>query len=133
MLFTRASEYALLSLVLIARKNEPMGTDALSKQLGISKSFLAKILQNLARKNILKSFKGASGGFILAKKPDKISIKEIAEAAEGKQISVFDCSADLGCCPSNKGQFCLLWPFLNKLQNKIDTFLEDLTLEDIME
>jgi len=133
MLFTRATEYALLSLILIARKNEPMGTDLLSKQLDIPKSFLAKILQNLAKKGILKSFKGATGGFMLARPPKELSIKRISEAAEGKNISVFDCSSAQEYCPSNKGGFCTLWPFLNKLQNKIDNFLEELTLQDLLE
>jgi len=133
MLFTRATEYALLSLILIARRNEPLGTDALSKQLDIPKSFLAKILQNLAKKGILKSFKGATGGFMLSRPPKELSIKEIAEAAEGKNINVFDCSPAQECCPSNKGGFCTLWPFLNKLQNKIDNFLEELTLQDLLE
>ncbi|WP_187648204.1 RrF2 family transcriptional regulator [Nitrosophilus labii] len=133
MLFTRATEYALLSLILIAKRNEPMGTDMLSRQLGIPKSFLAKILQNLARQGILKSFKGATGGFMLAKSPKELSIKEIAKSAEGKNISVFDCSPAQEYCPSNKGSFCTLWPFLNKLQNKIDIFLEELTLQDLME
>jgi len=52
MLLTKKSEYALLSLVVIAKNNSPINTDDLSAQLNISKSFLAKILQNLARHNI---------------------------------------------------------------------------------
>ncbi len=133
MLFTRATEYALLALVIIAKENKPLGTDYLSKRLDISRSFLAKILQSLAKQDILKSYKGAAGGFSLAKSPHELSIKEIASAAEGRNISVFDCSSDQACCPSNKGDFCTLWPFLNRLQTKVDSFLNDLTLEDIME
>jgi len=133
MLFTRATEYALLSLILLAKKDEPLGTDLLSKQLDIPKSFLAKILQNLAKDGILKSFKGASGGFMLAKPPNELSIKEITMIAEGKNICVFDCSLAQELCPSNKGSFCTLWPFLNRLQNKIDNFLEELTLQDLMD
>ncbi len=133
MLFTRATEYALLALVIIAKENKPLGTDYLSKRLDISRSFLAKILQSLAKQEILRSYKGATGGFMLARPPQELSIKEIAQAAEGKYISVFDCSSDQACCPSNKGDFCTLWPFLNRLQNKVDHFLEDLTLKDIME
>ncbi len=133
MLFTRATEYALLALVIIAKENKPLGTDYLSKRLDISRSFLAKILQSLAKREILRSYKGATGGFMLARPPQELSIKEIAQAAEGKHISVFDCSSDQACCPSNKGDFCTLWPFLNRLQNKVDHFLEELTLKDIME
>ena len=133
MLFTRATEYALLALVIIAKENKPLGTDYLSKRLDISRSFLAKILQALAKQQILKSYKGATGGFMLARPPQELSIKEIAQAAEGRNIAVFDCSSDQACCPSNKGDFCTLWPFLNRLQSKVDHFLDDLTLKDIME
>ena len=133
MLFTRATEYALLALVIIAHEKKPLGTDYLSKRLDISRSFLAKILQSLAKQNILKSYKGATGGFMLARPPEELSIKEITTAAEGRNVSIFDCSSDQTCCPSNKGEFCTLWPFLNKLQIKVDAFLDDLTLKDIME
>ena len=49
MLFTKASEYALLSMICIAGKEESMDVDSISSELGISRSFLAKILQILAR------------------------------------------------------------------------------------
>jgi Rrf2 family protein len=133
MLFTRATEYALLSLILIAKTKEPMGVELLSKRLDIPKSFLAKILQNLAKKEVLKSFKGASGGFVLNKHPENISIKEVAQIAEGKKINVFECSPARECCPNSRGDYCMLWPFLNKLQLKIDLFLNELTLKDLLE
>ncbi len=133
MLFTRATEYALLALVIIARENKPLGTDYLSKRLNISRSFLAKILQALAKQEILKSYKGATGGFMLARPAEKLSIKEISQAAEGRHINIFDCSSNQAHCPSNQGDFCTLWPFLNRLQLKVDSFLDELTLKDIME
>ncbi|WP_353662955.1 Rrf2 family transcriptional regulator [Hydrogenimonas sp. SS33] len=133
MLLTRASEYALLSLALIGESGEPRDVETLSKQLDISKSFLAKILQNLAKRGILVSYKGAHGGFALNKPFDKISILEVIEAAEGKPPSVFECSPAQECCPSDRAGSCVIWPFLNRLQNKIDGFLENLTLKDILE
>ncbi|WP_456402650.1 Rrf2 family transcriptional regulator [Hydrogenimonas sp.] len=133
MLLTRASEYALLSLALIGESGEPKDVDTLSKQLGISKSFLAKILQNLAKKGILTSYKGAKGGFALNKKFSEISIMEVINAAEGKSPAVFECSPSQQSCPSDRGMQCIIWPFLNRLQNKIDGFLENLTLKDILE
>lgn len=132
MLFTRSSEYALLSLIILAQKEEPTDTERLSTELGISKSFLAKILQALAREGILKSYKGANGGFVLNKKVEQISILQVVTIAESKPISVFECSPAREACPSNKGDFCTIWPFLNTLQRKINNFLEDLTLQDII-
>ncbi len=132
MLLTKASEYALLSLVLIARADHPEDVDTLSKRLGISRSFLAKILQALARDEILNSFKGAKGGFALQKTPKEISIRKVIESAEKKPLSVFECSSSTVNCSTGKGEFCIIWPFLNKFQIKIDEFLEEMTLQDIL-
>ena len=52
MLLTKASEYALLSLIMISQKETPQDVDTLSTGLDISKSFLAKILQALAKEGI---------------------------------------------------------------------------------
>ncbi len=133
MLMTRASEYALLSLIVLAKADHPLDADTLSRELDISKSFLAKILQALARKGILNSYKGVNGGFELARKRSEITVLEVMEAAEGKSPAVFSCSPSVDDCPSNKALSCGLWPFLNRLQHKVDGFLGTLTLEAIME
>ncbi|TKX32431.1 transcriptional regulator [Campylobacter aviculae] len=130
MLLTKASEYALLSLIYIAQKEKPQDVDFLSTELNIPKSFLAKILQTLARDNLLQSFKGIKGGFTLIKDPKEYSIKEIINSVEKKDVSVFECSS--GVCPSNKEKDCTLMPMLTKLQDKIDEFLNSITLADIM-
>ncbi|EAL8436190.1 Rrf2 family transcriptional regulator [Campylobacter coli] len=130
MLFTKASEYALLSLIYIAHKENPQDVDSLALELNIPKSFLVKILQTLAKDNLLKSFKGAKGGFALIKEPSQYSIKEIVNSAEKKEVSVFECSG--GVCPNNKEENCTLMPMLVNLQNKVDEFLDSLTLADIM-
>ena len=133
MLMTRASEYALLSLIVLAKAGRPLDVDTLSRELDISKSFLAKILQSLARQGILNSYKGVNGGFELARHPRDISVLEVMEAAEGKSPAVFSCSPSQEDCPSNKAMSCGLWPFLNRLQGKVDAFLGTLTLEAILE
>ncbi len=131
MLLTKKSEYALLSLISIAKQNEPKNVDVLSKELNISKSFLAKIMQNLAKYEIVKSYKGVNGGFVLNKPYDEITILEITTAAEEKIPSVFECSPSVHSCPSELGNCCTIWPLLNNLQAKINIFLQDLTLKDI--
>ena len=133
MLITRASEYAILSLIVLSKASAPMDSETLSKELSIPKSFLAKILQTLAKNNILKSFKGVHGGFVLAKEPHEINMLQVMSSVEGKAPAVFDCASSTKDCPSNKAEICSIWPFLNKLQGKIDLFLADLTLQDIME
>ena len=133
MLITRASEYALLSLIVLAKADKPLDADTLSKELDISKSFLAKILQSMARSGILNSYKGANGGFALAKNVREITVHDITCAAEGKNPAVFDCSKSQKDCPSDKASTCQIWPVVNRLQGKIDNFLDQLTLADLIE
>jgi Rrf2 family protein len=133
MLLTKKTEYALLSLILIAKSTIPKNVDLLSRELNIPKSYLAKILQNFSKKDILKSFKGIKGGFELAMHPRDISILKIATISEEKLPVVFECSANKNDCPDNKANTCSVWFVLNNLQNKIDDFLDSLTLKDIMQ
>lgn len=131
MLLTKKSEYALLSLISIAKSEDPKNVDLLSKELNISKSFLAKIMQNLAKHEIVVSHRGVNGGFALKKDWSEITILEITTAAEEKIPSVFECSPSVNSCPSQVGTLCTIWPLLNNLQAKINEFLEKLTLKDI--
>ncbi|MBN2768523.1 MAG: Rrf2 family transcriptional regulator [Campylobacterales bacterium] len=132
MLITRATEYALLSLDYIRKSDSPAGAEQLSEELNIPKSFLAKILQNLAKKEILVSKKGAKGGFILQKKIKDITLFEIVTAVEGRPAMVFDCTQYIDTCPNNGAKNCTISPFLTNFQKKIDALLRSLSLEDII-
>jgi Rrf2 family transcriptional regulator, iron-sulfur cluster assembly transcription factor len=132
MLLTRASEYALLSLDTIRKSDIPIGAEQLATDLCIPKSFLAKILQGLAKKGILESRKGAHGGFILAKAVESISARDVICAAEGKAPAVFDCTAYTDTCPNGTIGTCAISPFLMNFQHKIDDFLDGLMLSDIL-
>lgn len=50
---------------------------------GISRSYLAKIIQSFAEKGIVKTKRGYTGGLLLTRPPEKISLIEIVEAVEG--------------------------------------------------
>lgn len=131
MLLTKKSEYALLSLISIAKSDSPKNVDVLSRELNIPKSFLAKIMQNLAKNNIVLSQRGVNGGFVLKKPYDEITILEITTVAEERVPSVFECSPSITSCPADIANACTVWPLLNNLQGKINIFLEELTLKDI--
>lgn len=132
MLLTRASEYALLSLDTISKSDRPVGAELLAKQLNIPKSFLAKILQNLAKENILESKKGAHGGFFLARDSVEVTLYSVIMAAEGKAPVVLDCAQYVDTCPNGTIGTCSISPFLHRFQSKIDNFLINLTLKDIL-
>jgi Rrf2 family protein len=85
MIFSRSSEYALRAFACLAEV-EP-GTYVMAKDIAqkaeLPGHFLAKILQQLARKGYLKSNKGPSGGFTLAQPASKLTLMDIVTAVDG--------------------------------------------------
>ncbi|HHH21012.1 MAG TPA: Rrf2 family transcriptional regulator, partial [Nitratifractor sp.] len=115
----------------INRSERPVGSEQIAKELNIPKSFLAKILQNLTKSNILVSLRGAQGGYRLNVEPKEVSLYDIIAAAEGKRPTVFDCISYSETCPNGAIGTCAISPFLAKFQYKIDTYLKNLTLHEI--
>lgn len=85
MKFSKKSNYGLKGLLYLARKpeNKAVLTSEVSEKQNIPPSFLTKIFQKLSKAGILRSHRGAKGGFFLAKKPGEITLKRIIETLEG--------------------------------------------------
>jgi len=132
MIFTRSTGYALLALSELAKMDTAIDTTHLSKKIGVSKYFLAKLLQNLSKKGIVKSFKGVNGGFMLDKSPDEIGVIDIFKCVEDKDFLVYECAQNKTDCPNNRASVCSIWPFLNLLEEHIFQYLEKFTLEDVI-
>jgi Rrf2 family protein len=132
MIFTRSTGYALLALCELARLDTAIDTNHLSEKISVSKYFLAKLLQNLSKKGIVKSFKGVNGGVILNKQPNEIKIIDIFKCVEDREFLVYQCSQEESNCPKNKAGVCSIWPFLNLLEDDISKYLEKFTLEDVL-
>lgn len=98
-LITRDTDYAVRALCLIAqRKGCIVSVKKLALALQLPRPFLRKILQQLNKKKILESFKGQSGGFILAKEPAKIFLTDIMRIFQGK-LSLNECFLKKIVCP----------------------------------
>src|SRR5260370_1496438 len=85
MIYSRSAEYAIRAFVHLAQVQE--GKYAMVKNIAeqeeIPAHFLAKILQQLARKGLLRSSKGPTGGFALRVDPTEIRLLDIVEALDG--------------------------------------------------
>ena len=96
--------------------------EAISRDETIPKSFLAKIFQDLARAGILRSQRGAGGGFLLARSPDEITILEIIEAIDGR-IALQRCLGDEPDCERKQG--CALCILFEQAQDRLkDVFAQ---------
>ncbi len=89
MIYSRSAEYAIRSFVYLARI--PDGKFAMARQIAedekIPAHFLAKILQELTRKGLLRSNKGPSGGFSLRVPASQIKLLDLVEALDGHALA----------------------------------------------
>jgi Rrf2 family protein len=89
MIYSRSAEYAIRSCVYLARV--PDGKFAMARNIAeeekIPAHFLAKILQELTRKGLLRSNKGPSGGFSLRMPADKIRLLDVVETLDGHALA----------------------------------------------
>ena len=85
MKLTRAGEYGILGVLYLARQDHGRVTmlSAIAGAEHISPLFLAKIFQALTKAGVVKSHRGAKGGFSLVRPAADISLKEVVEAIEG--------------------------------------------------
>jgi Rrf2 family protein len=85
LLFSRECEYALQAILYLALQPEDgmVPIRALTRKLCIPYHFLAKILQRLTKKGLLRSLKGPTGGFALARPAGQITLYQVIEAVDG--------------------------------------------------
>ena len=104
---TKGSEYAIRAVFDLARlsSEDRAQLKEIASRMSIPEDFLAKLFQSLNRSGIIKSYRGTKGGYALAKKPEKITLKDVIESVDGpiklgKGIS-------LGAtCPSGTDSTC---------------------------
>ena len=103
-MFSKSTEYALRAVVYLAKNSseeERLGIKTIARDLGFPESYLGKVLQHLARKKIILSSKGPSGGFYATSEIMGISLLDIIDANEG--LSFFKrCGMGLVECDDEK-------------------------------
>jgi len=92
MRFTKATNYALHTMLILvdARPEKPVGVQQLAEALGVSPTYLSKILTRLAKAGMIESASGAGGGYRLSRRHDDLSLLDVIQATEGT-ASLFEC------------------------------------------
>ena len=117
MIFTRKSGYSLRALIKLAQNygQEPYSLRELSQDEGISFRYLEKLFRDLKQAGLVKSEKGVSGGYSLAKKPKEITVYDIIKASDWKK-PMFYCvdTKGLMSCPRKECMSRTVWMKINK-------------------
>lgn len=124
MQITREADYSVRCVMhLSLNQGRPIAVGEIVEAQGVPKSFAAKILQKLVKAGIVKSLKGARGGFLLAREPEEISLLDVYEAASGP-LSLNVCVNNPKSCErSGKCQIHPVWIELSEeVKKKLSTW-----------
>lgn len=127
---TTRSRYGLRFLVELARlgSSAPVDLGRVAKEQDISELYLSKLAVPLKAVGIIRSARGAKGGFELAKKAEDITLMAIVEALEGRR-SLLACTADPGIC--KRSADCATLPIWRGLDAVITNYLSGITLAEV--
>jgi len=127
---TKLADYGVMLMSHIAAApGSPHSASSLARAASVSVPTAAKILKLLARKGLLVSHRGASGGYTLARLPAEITVAEVIAAMEGP-IAVTECTDDSHseCAVESVCRVRTNW---QKINDAVRGALEQITLDQM--
>ena len=126
---SRKVEYALIALRHFQGQDKEKLTSAkeLAKTYGVPQELLAKVLQRLAKKNIIHAVKGPYGGYRISIDPKNMKLTEFFEIIEGP-MGIMDCYFDSGC---EQMDGCTIRTPINRINDSIRTMFNNMTLAEV--
>ena len=112
-------------------KQNPVSLRDISLRQNISLAYLEQIFIKLKNNNLVKSVRGAKGGYVLEISPDEIKISNIISAVD-EEIKTLNCKKESkkGC--NNKSSKCITHNLWDQLDQHINNFFEKVKLQDLV-
>lgn len=120
---------ALVDLAAHAQDNK-MSLVNIANRQKLSLNYLEQVFATLRKAGIIKSVKGAQGGYMLAKEPQDIKVAEILRVLEGEFCIVDNTDAGKQQDSVQKAIKELVW---DRIDQSINEFLDQITLADLVE
>lgn len=133
MILSRACKYGLQAVIYLARQEDrsPVLSKRIAEDLDIPQYYLAKILHDLSRQGLLKSFRGRRGGFKLARSADSIRPLEVVEAIEGRGFCDGCVLGILPECPERAA--CVVHSQWSAIKSQIIAMLGEKSVRELIE
>lgn len=123
---SEASSLAFHAMALLARHSEArISATKMAELFHASEHTLAKVMNGLVRAHFVDSVRGASGGFLLVRDPQKITLLDIYEAIDG---SLREQHCLLGK-PACDGEHCPMQGLMEKLHQELHGYFSRTTLD----
>jgi Rrf2 family protein len=129
MLFSAKAEYACIAMLELAARYgspQPVRLKAIADTHNISQRFLVQILLQLKGAGLVASTRGAAGGYMLTRAPDKISLADIINVIDASEEPAKERSTDRSAPPTALRQAVRgVWHQISEAQQRV---LEETTL-----
>jgi len=125
--------YALRMMIDIAENSdnhECVPIRMISERQEISVKYLEQIVTRLTRAELLRSVRGAGGGYVLTRAPEEYTVGEILRAIEGKLAPTACLEKDINQC--ERYDICKTVDFWKGLHKVINEYVDSVTLEDLV-
>ena len=128
MRITQEADYAIRICIVLDSKREKMGAAAISEIACIPQKFALKILRKLNEQGIVKSYKGAYGGYELAIGGNELKILDIIQTIDGPVMISKCLDCDYDCTRNAKKSCCKMHIAFAAINKKILTALASITV-----
>ena len=126
---SRLTDYGTVVLAHLASNESTCVSAAeVAEASGIALPTVSKLLKSLAKAELVRSTRGAHGGYRLARQPQEISAAEVIDALEGP-VSITECSASNSHCDYEHN--CNVGPAWQRVNIAIRRALDDISLADL--
>lgn len=134
MRITTWAEYGLISALHLARRVDegPVTGRDLAAREKLPADYVEQIMLRLRRAEVVRSTRGARGGYVLARPASEISVREIIQASELSTFDLHCVSHPVNSERCNASGDCSIRPVWMLLQQKIDDVLEGVHLSDLL-
>ncbi len=123
------SRYGLRFLIDLAQRGAegPIDLGSIAERQGIPETYLAKLVVPLRNAGIIRSARGAKGGYELARSPGEIDVMEVVEVLEGR-ASLLECTDHPELCARSAD--CPTLPVWIGLEKAVRDYLSAVSVSD---
>ena len=134
MRITTLAEYGVICALHLAKRvaEGPITGREIAERERLPNDYVEQILLRLRRAGLVRSTRGAHGGYALARAADDISIRDVIEASEMTTFDLHCVSHPVEEERCSAAQTCSIRPVWMLLQRKIDDVLEGVRLSDLL-
>lgn len=109
---------------------EAVSISSIAMRQNLSESYLEQLIAKLRKAGIVNSVRGAGGGYVLARRPEEITVGDILRALEGK-LCVVECPDNQNDC--DKYDTCVTKYVWKRINDSINNVVDTMTLMEVIQ